>query len=1575
MTDDLTERLLDHGGNLGGADDGLGIRWLKPVKDDLWADPSGYKSMLGPPPTEEEARATATPPEDEMFADTKRVLGADGSDKGMLGVKRTQGIKEGEIEHMTLGDAVRMTWERMSPSRVLSETAQSVVEGLTRAGAGAARTFYGKDFTMGDMAFIARDAAGAGSVPDMVGAFLRPMFGEDKRLDHKGPTMAQFVELLDRQYDYTTTGQHMVMRAAPYVLASVGSVFSAGALAGALGAGRGVQVLAGFLADRVSDFTVGSLTEIPELHKVDPSLITVIHQYMGSPGGSMSERAMIELMMGALTVPDYGGKVAALAEAAAVSAASGLAVKDEDSQTSKRLKRGFDESLQGLLGEWLIRSFGGGARAIKWGLAAKEVADAVNKLDPAEAMVSVGYTHGLIQHQLDMGSRRWGNFLEDVYDGRPLDLSKPRDVAVMNVRANIVGAKVLTGLTELRVMRDLASSRSATVDERLRFTLPQARRVTPDWTPQHPEYGRYLDVPEEVLDRPVGALNVTEKDAAKFWREALAESAPRARERAAASGFKAPAADILKAMERMPARSRWFYERGGEAVRDGIEVDPRTTLFILDLLGTTSPKSEPRDNMLRTLAVTSQYLRREPIDVDLMNPAQARDPIARASGEAGGGFGGNKTQAFTDTFAATLGLTKEFPHPVNDVWQARFHGAQAFSGSNDDAVHEPMALFMVKMRDHINARLPEGATPFEAWQLQAVAWAAMRSRELSGGLPLKEIMGDFASVLDDFREIVAAAGLPLGPGGKITRETLTDGRFAALARGNIESYRAAEINETNTEIGRRAAETYKKALAGGNEKAAAEYENNIARVMYNMRRGETAPFALLAKALTGSENYRFTRVESGTSGSSLDVSGTFEGAVSPNLVVPMRLLSSGRGPIVMRGPEIESVLQVAGYRLRQTAMAASNFSRPIDGVVPDGAILSRAVFVHTTKQLDRDALVAFAKALPDGYNATVIRRANGYEIGVHPKFGDAGPEPIQPDALAKAAGETLGDFEATVLPMVYRSTYTEISGDAYAKARGDLMERFANEETDKIADRLGGIDRAEAARIVKGDRRSARGGGILAEARNSYRRRLAYLDDAEAAFERAHNDIIERSRTFLEKWEGREQPRARAQEMKGGTFREDAEGVQVIEWSRVRDRHYGTAIDADSGREVYTTISEIDGGHGGWTLERGKLDPEHFDDLAEAKAAGEKWLKETYPNAFSAQEKIRERLHDAADLLPDVPRSQRGPSGATPGGKTAEGDPLVAPLVIGKRTPSGRPAAPTADQLAWLTLEMFQGGVATAKLPGARAQVLSGENPWTGAIWQQLVIGLDEARGLTRLDRKDIASLIKLDDQFRTTLMHEVGHGFANAAGLNEVFARILKYNGLGDSDPQRVAYMAQLKREIEMLSRRNRPELWSVETEEQARFLYSGSLKALSDYRWRPDELAADAGGQYQSNPRLTTRDAPLVASLLRRAVNRHPRFTKIVQLNEAGSGLILLGALMGLVEFEGAEPAHHEESITVEVDGRWVNLPTIFDGAKIDQGEAVRLYKRGDIEPLGGATYDTEPEASKAARRRSEDLGRGGR
>lgn len=68
------------------------------------------------------------------------------------------------------------------------------------------------------------------------------------------------------------------------------------------------------------------------------------------------------------------------------------------------------------------------------------------------------------------------------------------------------------------------------------------------------------------------------------------------------------------------------------------------------------------------------------------------------------------------------------------------------------------------------------------------------------------------------------------------------------------------------------------------------------------------------------------------------------------------------------------------------------------------------------------------------------------------------------------------------------------------------------------------------------------------------------------------------------------------------------------------------------------------------------------------------------------------------------------------------------------------------------------------------------------------------------------------------------------------------------------------------------------------------------------------------------------------------------------------------------------HEASITVEVDGKWFNIPSVFEGQVVSRKIATDLFIEGKIQPLpsvdGILSFDTEEDANTSAKIRSDAI-----
>ncbi len=65
------------------------------------------------------------------------------------------------------------------------------------------------------------------------------------------------------------------------------------------------------------------------------------------------------------------------------------------------------------------------------------------------------------------------------------------------------------------------------------------------------------------------------------------------------------------------------------------------------------------------------------------------------------------------------------------------------------------------------------------------------------------------------------------------------------------------------------------------------------------------------------------------------------------------------------------------------------------------------------------------------------------------------------------------------------------------------------------------------------------------------------------------------------------------------------------------------------------------------------------------------------------------------------------------------------------------------------------------------------------------------------------------------------------------------------------------------------------------------------------------------------------------------------------------------------------HEESITIDMDGKFFNIPTVHKGKKVSHQTAIRLFREGKIRALGKPSgFKDRDTAISAAVARSENF-----
>lgn len=695
---------------------------------------------------------------------------------------------------------------------------------------------------------------------------------------------------------------------------------------------------------------------------------------------------------------------------------------------------------------------------------------------------------------------------------------------------------------ELRAARADSRVGGDIVNKRLATIVPERERVAGGtYTPGAPGGGRWADaiVPtgqaiptgsdpfpidpseyryetggQKLTDQPGKGFKITDDELDHLWRQSVEESSQAAKNAVDKHRVMPTFSgrDWHEAMS-LPLRDHLWYELSGEKLAENLpDLTAKQHMKFLDIIGATSARAKPDENLERSLAVLSQHMRGAPIDVDLTIPSTVRQALARDNAGTSA-LPGNKTGHFSDTLALAGGLPTRFPISVNDVWVGKMFGVPDDVMSSNQSLHEPMAKYFNKLRDVYNERMDPPFT-YQSWNFQAPAWVHLRNIESGAkqGDAYHQVWGSVINKLKD-------AGVPGIKGDRITKEALMDPRFADALRRTTKPFRDApkatvEFGTTQTPVGKRAHELYHQAIERGDELSQHEYLKGLTTAMYQSARGKNRPWDALKKAVTGDVTGKsdITRIAAPTSDAPLDIGGTFEGAVSPNIRIPLKDMTDA---------QIAAFNAVAGKHLKQDAMAASTLHGAEQGSEPrDGHIRGHSLFVPTTDAISPTDLRAFAKEMGDqGHSMSFVRYPNGYHFDVLPRFDDTGVHGVTETQLDEVYGKTLKPRYGTamVLPHDFKSVYTEASD--YDATRKSLLKGFKDDFIQQAVAAGASKRAALAAAASEAPPKDLPRGGK--EAWDVYRARHDHLAAAEKGFKALARRVIDAHAQFIGKAEKR----------------------------------------------------------------------------------------------------------------------------------------------------------------------------------------------------------------------------------------------------------------------------------------------------------------------------------------------------------------------------------------------------------------------------------------------------------------------
>jgi hypothetical protein len=628
---------------------------------------------------------------------------------------------------------------------------------------------------------------------------------------------------------------------------------------------------------------------------------------------------------------------------------------------------------------------------------------------------------------------------------------------------------------------------AAAVNERLPAIIPEKERVAGGrFTVGQPRTrGQRRAKPWSSLTADELAARdpitgITQKILDDIWKDTLARVSVAAQDAVTATGASPQVTpeEWTRAFN-LPLLAQLWYELSGEAFAaklPGLPMDK--FLVFVDLIGATSARSKPYDNLARSLAILSQLVQGTHIDVDTQSAAAVREALTRQVGDFSA-LNGNKTGQFSGTLALMAGVETEFPIPVNDVWVGRMFGVTDKQLMSNQSLHEAMAWFQILLARKVNELNPNQKFPHQSWGVQSRGWVELRSADAGidttkpGTVAGNDYSSEWARIIKNVKHI------PGVNGDLITMQALMNPEFATALRPTLEGFRKApqatvELNSLLTDNGKKSANLYNLALQHGDPVTQREYLEVTLRAMdrVSTRTGKTATTPAMQSLWTdlfraiGGTPAEVTRIVFPTKGDPFSVAGTFEGVLSPNIRIPMRGRAGGKD-YELTPVQTAMFNAIVGRAYSQAAMATSQtlYVDYRSNAAP-GKVRSASVFVPTTEGIAEADMRALAEALPGGFSISSWDVPNGVVLDINPRFDDATKSmvAIKPRALTAVLDKTLKKYG----PKANSTDYESI--DYQEKANYDGAIAAGHEEiNDEYREKLKaiGVQQSIIERIIQ----------------------------------------------------------------------------------------------------------------------------------------------------------------------------------------------------------------------------------------------------------------------------------------------------------------------------------------------------------------------------------------------------------------------------------------------------------------------------------------------------------------------------
>ncbi|MEI6882272.1 MAG: hypothetical protein WCK82_13200, partial [Bacteroidota bacterium] len=485
---------------------------------------------------------------------------------------------------------------------------------------------------------------------------------------------------------------------------------------------------------------------------------------------------------------------------------------------------------------------------------------------------------------------------------------------------------------------------------------------------------------------------------------------------------KPPTAEFINNALSLPNSARYWYELSGEKIND-LPLPAQMKDMFINFVSGTSGNAKPLENMRRAISAFSEYLQNKPINTDLISKKTVENAIRNPDLET------LKFGNFAGTMKYVSGMTNKAPITTNDRQVAAIFNMDPADFVKNQALYEVISRFYNKLRDEQNSMIPKDMQPYEAWQLQALSWVEQRAEETS----YKEKTGDdYAQAIDALTAVIRDAGLPLS-NDKIGLSTLKDPRLPTLLSKTIEPFQNAlkatvESNTLLNTYGLEANAEYEK-IKNVDEPWAKKLATKFERIQRKAFEDLRAKGIIqdLASVIVG-RKANMSRIDT-------DSYGTFEGALSPNMRIPLYFKDSANNSVQLTDKQAEVFLAILNDQLDQAAGAASLF-KPTDGP----ADTYRLFFPN--KDLTTSELDSLSKEL--GFPLNIYQEPNGSVVEINVGGFDTKPDA---ESIKTATAKTFGDIKMFAVPTAYKSLYiTKNKEGDWAQSYKEVVNGFRNSQ-------------------------------------------------------------------------------------------------------------------------------------------------------------------------------------------------------------------------------------------------------------------------------------------------------------------------------------------------------------------------------------------------------------------------------------------------------------------------------------------------------------------------------------------------